>query len=121
MIDQDDIHRARILLVDADAPARQALADLLAEHGYTAVTGTGDARAVAALHAATPFDLILLDLDDLTIDRARACAAAVKEAKVLCMLGFQRRNWPHSFNAIPYSSCASALEAIGSYTCTSSP
>ena len=36
---------------------------------------------------------------DLTIDRARACAAAVKEAKVLCMLGFQRRYDP-TFNAV---------------------
>eukprot|EP01133_Synstelium_polycarpum_P008462 gene8462-9949_t len=36
---------------------------------------------------------------DLTLDRARACAAAVKEAKVLCMLGFQRRYDP-TFNAL---------------------
>jgi len=36
---------------------------------------------------------------DLTLDRARACAAAVKEAKVLCMLGFQRRYDP-TFNAV---------------------
>jgi len=36
---------------------------------------------------------------DLTIDRARACAAAVKEAGVLCMLGFQRRYDP-TFNAL---------------------
>ena len=36
---------------------------------------------------------------DLTIDRARACAAAVREAKVLCMLGFQRRYDP-TFNAV---------------------
>ena len=36
---------------------------------------------------------------DLTIDRARACAAAVKEAKVMCMLGFQRRYDP-TFNAV---------------------
>nr|WP_314626487.1 inositol 2-dehydrogenase [uncultured Janthinobacterium sp.] len=36
---------------------------------------------------------------DLTIERARACAAAVKEARVLCMLGFQRRYDP-TFNAV---------------------
>ena len=36
---------------------------------------------------------------DLTLDRARACAAAVKEAKVMCMLGFQRRYDP-TFNAV---------------------
>jgi diguanylate cyclase (GGDEF)-like protein/PAS domain S-box-containing protein len=68
MIDQDDIHQARILLVDANGAARQALADLLGRHGYVAVTGTGDARAVVALHAAAPFDLILLDLDTPDFD-----------------------------------------------------
>jgi diguanylate cyclase (GGDEF)-like protein/PAS domain S-box-containing protein len=63
MIDQADIHQARILLVDADASARQSLFELLEGSGYMAVSATGDGRAVAALHAATPFDLIVLDLD----------------------------------------------------------
>jgi myo-inositol 2-dehydrogenase/D-chiro-inositol 1-dehydrogenase len=36
---------------------------------------------------------------DLTLARARACAAAVAEAKVLCMIGFQRRFDP-SFAAL---------------------
>ena len=62
MIDQDDIHQARILLVDGDGTARLALADLLRKNGYTGVSSTGDASAVARLHADTPFDLIVLDL-----------------------------------------------------------
>ena len=78
MIDQDDIHQARILLVDADAAARQSLSDLLCSHGYAAVTGTGDAHAVAVLHAATPFDLILLDLDQPGFD-GFAVMAALRE------------------------------------------
>jgi diguanylate cyclase (GGDEF)-like protein/PAS domain S-box-containing protein len=63
MIDQDDILQARILLVDDDAAVRQTLSSLLQRNGYVAVTDTGNARAVAAMHVATPFDLIVLDLD----------------------------------------------------------
>jgi diguanylate cyclase (GGDEF)-like protein/PAS domain S-box-containing protein len=63
MIDQDDIHQARILLVDDDMAVRQALFDLLSRSGYVSVSCTADARAVASMHAAAPFDLIVLDLD----------------------------------------------------------
>lgn len=63
MIDQNDMRQARILLVAADGAARQSLATLLAESGYLAVSATADGRTVAALHAATPFDLIVLDLE----------------------------------------------------------
>ena len=62
MIARDDIHKARILLVDADAAARHSLCDLLQKNGYASVTATGAARSVAPLHAADPFDLIVLDL-----------------------------------------------------------
>ena len=63
MIDQDDILQARILLVADDAGLRRSMADLLANSAYVAVSATGDGRAVASLHAADPFDLIVLDLD----------------------------------------------------------
>jgi diguanylate cyclase (GGDEF)-like protein/PAS domain S-box-containing protein len=63
MIDQDDILQARILLVADDAALRQSMAALLTDRAYVAVSTTGDAHAVAPLHAADPFDLIVLDLD----------------------------------------------------------
>ncbi|HEX8476914.1 MAG TPA: EAL domain-containing protein, partial [Telluria sp.] len=63
MIDQDDILQARILLVTDDAALRRSMADLLAGSAYVGVSTTGDGRAVASLHAANPFDLIVLDLD----------------------------------------------------------
>ena len=57
-----DILAAKILIVD-DQRANVALLErLLAEAGYTHVTSTLDPRAVAALHTAEAYDLILLDL-----------------------------------------------------------
>jgi len=63
MIDQDDIRQARILLVDDNAAVRRVLTDLLQRSAYVSVSSTGDARAVAPLQAAEPFDLVMLDLD----------------------------------------------------------
>lgn len=57
-----DILAAKILIVD-DQRANVALLErLLAEAGYTDVSSTMDPRAVAALHTAQAYDLILLDL-----------------------------------------------------------
>ena len=92
MIDQDDILQARILLVDDDVAERQSLSDLLARHGYLSVSSTADAPAVSLLHAATPFDLIVLDLDMPGFDGFAVMAALQAHAPdtwlpVLAMTG----------------------------------
>jgi len=95
-------------VVDVNAEAAAALA---AQHGgssasiETALADPAVKAVVIASSTDTHADLILRSAAagkaifcekpvDLAIDRARACAAAVKEANVLCMLGFQRRYDP---------------------------
>jgi diguanylate cyclase (GGDEF)-like protein len=57
-----DLRHARILVVD-DQPCVVALLEqLLVNAGYTAVSSTTDARAVAALHRDNRYHLIVLDL-----------------------------------------------------------
>jgi diguanylate cyclase (GGDEF)-like protein/PAS domain S-box-containing protein len=62
MITIDDIHSAAILIVDDQSVNVQLLEYLLTNTGYTNVSSTTDPRAVAGLHAAHRYDLILLDL-----------------------------------------------------------
>jgi len=62
MISQDDIYAAKILIVDDQEVNLRLLEHLLASGGYTAITSTLDARAVAGLHQRHQFDLIILDL-----------------------------------------------------------
>ena len=100
-------------VVDVNQEAASALA---AQHGGSSATveaALADPAVKAVVIASstdTHADLILRSAAagkaifcekpvDLTIERARACAAAVKEARVLCMLGFQRRYDP-TFNAV---------------------
>lgn len=95
---------------------QEAAASLAAQHGGSsasveaALADPAVKAVVIASSTDTHADLILRSAAagkaifcekpvDLTIDRARACAAAVKEAGVLCMLGFQRRYDP-TFNAV---------------------
>jgi len=95
---------------------QEAAASLAAQHGGSsasvdaALADPAIKAVVIASSTDTHADLILRSAAagkaifcekpvDLTIDRARACAAAVKEAGVLCMLGFQRRYDP-TFNAV---------------------
>jgi diguanylate cyclase (GGDEF)-like protein len=87
MIDQDDIHQARILLVDDDAAARASLLGLLGQNGYVAVSSTGDAGSVASMHCAAPFDLIVVNLD-LDVPGKPACdgfavMAALRDTVIL--------------------------------------
>ncbi|MDE1183782.1 inositol 2-dehydrogenase [Paraburkholderia sp.] len=87
---------------------RDAAAVLAAQHGAQVADGDtvfGDASVGATVICSstdTHADLILQSAAqkkhvfcekpvDLTLDRARACAKAVEEAGVVCMIGFQRR------------------------------
>lgn len=63
MIDATSILAARILVVDDDVDSANALAQLLASHGYQAVTVTGVPQDVRELHRVSDFDLILLDVE----------------------------------------------------------
>ncbi len=62
MITLDDIHNAKILIVDDQPVNIQLLEYLLTNTGYTDVSSTTDPRAVAALHQTHRYDLIILDL-----------------------------------------------------------
>ena len=62
MISQADIHGARILIVDDQEVNLRLLEHLLESGGYTSLTSTVDAHAVAALHQRHQYDLIILDL-----------------------------------------------------------
>ncbi|OEZ98297.1 inositol 2-dehydrogenase [Janthinobacterium sp. HH107] len=100
-------------VVDVNQEAAAALAGLHGGSSATVEAALADPAVKAVVIASstdTHADLILRSAAagkaifcekpvDLTLDRARACAAAVKEAKVLCMLGFQRRYDP-TFNAV---------------------
>jgi CheY-like chemotaxis protein len=59
---EHDISTARILVVDDQAVNVMLLLRLLAEAGYSDVHSTQEPETVAALHAARPYDLILLDV-----------------------------------------------------------
>jgi diguanylate cyclase (GGDEF)-like protein/PAS domain S-box-containing protein len=62
LITTDDVHAAKILIVD-DQPVNVQLLDyLLVSTGYTQVRSTTDPRQVAGLHQEHGFDLIILDL-----------------------------------------------------------
>lgn len=100
-------------VVDVNAEAATALAAIHGGSSASVEAALADPEVKAVVIASstdTHADLILRSAAagkaifcekpvDLTIDRARACAAAVKEAGVLCMLGFQRRYDP-TFNAL---------------------
>ncbi|MDW5444324.1 response regulator [Polaromonas sp. SM01] len=62
MIEEFAILNARILVVDDQIVNVQLLEQLLSETGYTQVSSTMNPQEVCALHAANPYDLILLDL-----------------------------------------------------------
>ena len=62
MISQADIYAAKILIVDDQEVNLRLLEHLLGGGGYTAISSTLDARAVASLHQRHQFDLIILDL-----------------------------------------------------------
>ncbi|WP_137938273.1 inositol 2-dehydrogenase [Chitinivorax sp. B] len=96
-------------VVDVYAPAAgQALAQQYGAEFVSPEVPFADADVKAVVIAAstdTHADLILQSASvgkaifcekpvDLTLDRARLCAAAVAEAKVPCLIGFQRRYDP---------------------------
>jgi class 3 adenylate cyclase len=56
------VQRARILVVDDVEANVMLLQNLLRQRGFANVQGTTESGKVAAMHAAEPFDLILLDL-----------------------------------------------------------
>lgn len=57
-----DILNARILVVDDQQVNVSLLEEMLKSAGYTDVSSTLDSTVVCRMHRATPFDLILLDL-----------------------------------------------------------
>jgi myo-inositol 2-dehydrogenase/D-chiro-inositol 1-dehydrogenase len=98
--------QARLLyVVDVHAPSAQELADAhgakvagveeaLADPAVGAVVigSSTDTHADLIQRAAAAGKAIFCEKPvDLDVERARACAAAVKQAGVVCMIGFQRR------------------------------
>ncbi len=62
MVTSNDIHNARILIVDDQASNVQLLVQLLRGAGYACVTSTTNPLEVCKLHQKNRYDLILLDL-----------------------------------------------------------
>ncbi|WP_229458339.1 response regulator [Massilia glaciei] len=62
MISPEQIHRARVLVVDDQQANVDLLNYLLANTGYLHVDSTLDPARVAPMHAAARYDLIILDL-----------------------------------------------------------
>ena len=62
MISLDDIHAAKILIVDDQTVNVQLLEYLLTNTGYTNVSSTTNPLTVAGLHQENRYDLIILDL-----------------------------------------------------------
>ena len=95
-------------VVDTHQPSAQALAaqygasvsdidSALAdpEVGAVVIASSTDTHADLILRAAARGKAIFCEKPvDLTLERARQCAAAVKEAGVACLIGFQRRYDP---------------------------
>ena len=63
MINQTDLHGAKILIVDDDEDVVRILQCLLAAVGYVAVTSTTNGCDVCALHQIHHYDLIVLDMN----------------------------------------------------------
>ena len=61
-VSSEQLHHARILIVDDQPVLVTILENLLACAGYTTVSSTTDARTVAELHREHRYDLIVLDL-----------------------------------------------------------
>jgi myo-inositol 2-dehydrogenase/D-chiro-inositol 1-dehydrogenase len=80
------------------ATVEEALAD--ASIGAVVIGSSTDTHADLMQRAAAAGKAIFCEKPvDLELDRARACAAAIKKAGVTCMIGFQRRFDP-TFNAL---------------------
>ena len=62
MVTSNDIHNARILIVDDQASNVQLLVQMLRGAGYACVTSTTNPLEVCKLHQKNRYDLILLDL-----------------------------------------------------------
>ncbi len=62
MVNEAEIQKASILIVDDQETNISLLEQLLADAGYTCVSSTKDSSMVCALHRENRYDLILLDL-----------------------------------------------------------
>jgi len=68
MLNSNEIHNAKILVVDDQEVNVLLLEQMLQKAGYVNVTSTMDPRSVADLHATHCYDLILLDLQMPVMD-----------------------------------------------------
>jgi len=81
-------------VVDADAPFDDA------GIGAVVIASSTDTHADLIVRAAKARKAIFCEKPvDLALDRARQCASAVREADVMCLIGFQRRYDP-TFSAV---------------------
>jgi len=77
-MDAEQILKAKILIVDDQAPNVMLLEKMLRAAGYTDVTSTTDPREVAVLYRERKFDVVLLDLNMPYLD-GFAVMAQLKE------------------------------------------
>lgn len=85
MLDEQEILRASILIVDDQEANVEVLEQLLMGAGYTQLTTTTIPTAVCGLHARHAFDLILLDLQMPTMDGFAVMEALRQQLHTQCL------------------------------------
>lgn len=78
MINPDDIHNGKILIVDDEKADVELLEGALRDAGYTAITATLDPHRACELHSGNRYDLILLDIQMPGLDGFQVMAGLKK-------------------------------------------
>jgi two-component system, cell cycle response regulator DivK len=89
---QDEIVKARILLIEDNEQNRYLATFLLEKHGHT-VSHSPDGQSGIDLAASQPFDLILLDIqlpamDGYTVARALRANPALKHVPIVAVTSY---------------------------------
>jgi two-component system response regulator MprA len=74
--------RSSVLVVDDDAPVREALADALEDEGYSVMLASNGEEALAKISSARP-DLILLDVMMPSMDGWHFLSARLRDPDVI--------------------------------------
>ena len=101
---------ARILIVDDEANARNALALLLADEGYEVATANDGAAAVARIAEVRP-DLVLTDVHMPRLDGVGLMSAAAREADAPAFVLMSAQPQPHG-TVVPFVKKPIAIEEL---------
>ena len=71
---EQDLHQAKILLVDDEPMIIELLEDVLSSAGFASIRGTTDVHQVVSLYAEWQPDLVILDIHMRSLDGFRCLA-----------------------------------------------